>query len=101
MPWAEETCQFHAMSTVPYFLWSDDDQVSDEELRRLLHSPDPAERSLWAARVMREARFNDVWRFLTLDDVRRDWPLIQPRLGRSRSFWEWLLQGWRDDGLVS
>lgn len=28
---------FSLMSTVPYFLWSDDDQVSEEELRRLLH----------------------------------------------------------------
>ena len=88
------------MSEIPYFLWSDDDQVTGEQLRVLLASDNPQVRCLWAARVMREARFDDVWGFLTLDAVLRDWPLIERHLGRARPFWQWLLNGWREDGVL-
>jgi len=39
------------------------------ELRRHLRSPDLDERALWMGRVMREARYQDVWRLLDLRDV--------------------------------
>jgi hypothetical protein len=48
------------MGTVPYFLWSDDDQVSEEELRRLLSSDDPAERSLWRFLLLRRGKHRPV-----------------------------------------
>lgn len=82
----------------PYFLWDVD--VTEDELRARLRSPDPDTRAQWQGRILREARFDDVWRYLSLDDVLRDWPQIRIHLGRSRRFWEWLFQGWRDDGLL-
>jgi hypothetical protein len=93
-------CHHSAVHDGPYFLWSDDDQVTEAELRERLRAPDDAERALWEARVMREARYGDVWKYVSLDDVLRDWELIQRHLGRMRAFWEFLLKGWRDDGLL-
>jgi hypothetical protein len=87
-----------AMNDRPYFLW--DVPVSDADLRSRLHDPDPDIRAHWQARIMREARFDDVWSYLTLKEILEDWPDIQRHLGRRRSFWEFLLQGWRADGLV-
>ena len=53
---------------------------------------------LWAARVLREARFDDVWRFISVEEIVRMWPLLAPRLGRRRAFWTWMLDRWRAGG---
>lgn len=82
----------------PWFLWDVD--VSAQELRERLREPDPDARAQWQARIMREARFREVWEYLTLDEIVRDWSNIQRHLGRMRPFWEFLLRGWRDDGLL-
>lgn len=82
----------------PYFLW--DEEVTYRELRAKLHDPDLDERALWMARVMREARYQDVWRLLRLADVLAVLPRIRRHLGRSRTFWDWLIEGWRTDGLL-
>lgn len=82
----------------PYFLW--DVRTTEAELRERLHEADPDIRAQWQARIMREARFDDVWQYITLEDVLRDWEQIRRHLGRQRGFWEFLLQGWRDDGLI-
>jgi hypothetical protein len=49
---------------------------------------------------MREARYQDVWRFLTLSEVVAQYPQIEPHLGRARPLWNFLLAGWREDGLL-
>jgi len=82
----------------PYFIW--DIPVTVGEFRERLRHPDPRERSLWMARVMREARYDDVWRFLSLEQVLQHYDLIRRHLGRRRRFWDFLLEGWRDDGLI-
>jgi len=85
---------------VPYFLWSEGEQVSEEELREKLGSPAPEERSLWAALVMREARFDDVWKYIPLKQVLADWPLIERHLGRRRAFWQFTFSQWRQLGFI-
>lgn len=82
----------------PYFIW--DQELTYRELRAKLQSPHPDERALWMARVMREARYQDVWRLLRLRDVLAMWTRLERHLGRSRPFWRWLIEGWRSDGLL-
>jgi len=82
----------------PYFLWDVD--LTEAELRDRLKVADPDARAQWEACVMREARFEDVWRYLSLDQILKDWPWITRHLGRRRAFWKFLLDGWREDGLL-
>ena len=82
----------------PYFLW--DVEVTEAELLERLQTPDPDARAQWEARVLREARFADVWQYLTLTDILRDWEHIRLHLGRQRAFWDFLLRSWREDGLL-
>ena len=82
----------------PYFVW--DEAITYAELRRKLASADVDERTLWMGRVMREARYQDVWKLLRLRDVLELLPRIDRHLGRSREFWNWLIEGWRTDGLI-
>jgi hypothetical protein len=83
----------------PYFLWDED--VSVSELRAAL-SPgrDERERLRLLGKLLREARDVDVWRFVTPAEVADALPALGRRLGRRRPFWEFLINGWRQDGLL-
>jgi len=82
----------------PYFVW--DQAVTVAGVRRALREGSESERLEWTARILREARFDDVWRFLEVSDVVARWPALERRLGRRRAFWRWILERWRVDGLV-
>ena len=82
----------------PWFLWDVD--VSEAELRERLRDPDPRIRAQWQGHLMREALYNEVWQYLTLDEVLDNWDNIHRHLGRRRGFWDFLINGWRHDGLL-
>ena len=86
------------MGDRPYFLWDVD--VTEEQLREKLKASDPDARAQWQGWVMAEARFADVWKYLSLDEVLRDWSHIRRHLGRTRAYWEFLFDGWRRQGLI-
>ena len=83
----------------PYFLWDED--VSIGELRARLGGEDTRERLRLLAKLLREARDIDVWAFVDPQDVASALPVLVHRLGRRRKFWEFLIEGWRQDGLLS
>ncbi len=83
----------------PYFFWDED--VSVAELRATLASGgNEHERLRLLGKLLREARDMDVWRFVTPSEVAAALPFLGRRLGRRRQFWEFLINGWRSDGLL-
>jgi hypothetical protein len=82
----------------PYFAW--DEPMTVAGLRERLASGREDEQLAWTARILRDARFDDVWRFLTVARVSAAWPRLAPRLWRRRAFWTWILDRWRADGLI-
>ena len=82
----------------PYFLW--DVEMTLDDFRRGLASPDLDVRCYLAAKLMRQAKPDDVFQFLELKDIVAWWPGIQRYLGKSRAFWTWLLQRWESQGVV-
>ncbi len=82
----------------PYFLWDED--LSIAELQERLHGDDPQERLRLLAKLLREARDIDVWSFVTPQEVAEALPLVAGRLGRRLDFWEFLIRGWQEDGLL-
>lgn len=82
----------------PWFIWDVD--VTEAMLRERLHHPDPSIRAQWQGQLMREATVHEVWQYMTLDDVLDNWDNIRRHLGRMRSFWEYLVDNWREDGLI-
>jgi hypothetical protein len=85
-------------SAIPYFLW--DEPLTVAQLREKLTSASPPEQRRWLAKILREARDQDVWLFTTPGAVSRQWDELAPLLGRRREFWRFLLGAWRDAGLL-
>ena len=85
-------------NAIPYFLW--DEPMTVAEFRQRLTSTSVQERMRLLAKVLREARDTDVWRFTTPEEVKRQWPALSPHLGRRRVFWTFLLESWQREGLV-
>lgn len=97
MPGVALTTDLSTDDAVPYFLW--DQPMTVAELRRRLNGS-PEERLRYLGTILREAKEPDVWQFTTPEEVVRDWNLLEPRLGRRREFWRFLLGKWRELGLV-
>ncbi len=93
------TTDFDKKDLRPYFLWDEDLSVAEFSVR--LHGSDPAERLRLLTKLLREARDIDVWHFVTLREVVGAFPTIAPGLGRRQPFWKFLLDGWREDGIIA
>ena len=83
----------------PYFLWDMD--MTLDRFRELLAGDDLEVRAYLIGKLMRQAKPDDVFQFVTLAEIRANWPRIEPFLGKTRPFWTWLLAVWagqRDAG---
>jgi hypothetical protein len=76
----------------PYFLWDAD--LTIDVFRAKLRGGSRAERAYLVGKLMRQAKPDDVFEFVTLADVRDLWPDLVGYLGQTREFWTWLLGAW-------
>jgi hypothetical protein len=82
----------------PYFLWDCD--LTLEEFRARLESPDPEVRAYLVGKLMRQAKPDDVFLFVRPRMIRELWPRLERYLGRTREFWTWLFETWESQGHV-
>ena len=83
----------------PYFLW--DEEMTLDEFRAHLRDADPAVRAYFLGKLMRQAKPDDVFAFVSLGEVQAQLSAVEPYLGRSRPFWLWLLERWRSPAIES
>jgi len=83
----------------PYFLWDED--LSIAELHGALRDSSDEQRIRLLGKMLRQARDIDVWIFVTPEEVPQALPSLGSRLGRRRAIWEFLINGWRSDGLLA
>jgi hypothetical protein len=74
----------------PYFLWDLD--MSLETFREKLQDPNPKVRGYLVGKMMRQAKPDDVFSFVTVANIRELWTYVEPHLGRERPFWTWYLE---------
>jgi hypothetical protein len=82
----------------PYFLWDVDMTLA--EFQRLLREGDAATRPYLIGKLMRQAKPDDVFQFLTPQQVADSWDAVLRYLGRTREFWSWLLTEWEARGFI-
>ncbi len=82
----------------PYFFW--DRHITVAELRDAIAATDHPEHFDLLAHLLREARPDEVWQYVTPQQVAAEWPSLAPRLGRRSDFWAWVIQSWRQLGFL-
>ncbi|HEX2223248.1 MAG TPA: hypothetical protein VHN15_03475, partial [Thermoanaerobaculia bacterium] len=65
---------------IPYFLW--DEPMTLRELHERLRTASHPERLRLLAKILREARDTEVWRFTSPAEVARSWKDLAGQLGR-------------------
>ena len=81
-----------------YFLWDSD--VTLERFVELLRHPEIETRAYALGKLLRQAKPDDVFTFVSPAEIRAHWPHIEPYLGRSREFWRWVLDTWKEQGVA-
>jgi hypothetical protein len=82
----------------PYFLWDCD--LSLDQFCSALQDPDLEVRAYMLGKLMRQAKPDDVFLFVTPREVKSLWPRLSRYLGRTRPFWAWLFETWESQGHV-
>ena len=80
----------------PYFLWDCD--LTLAQFQRGLQDPDPEIRAYLVGKLMRQAKPDDVFLFVTPRTIRELWPRLLRYLGHSRDLWTWLFETWEAQG---
>jgi|GEM_PF-143748 len=75
-----------------YFFWDYD--LGAEDVRQILAGEDRADRAWVISRLLNAAHWDDIWRYIALDDVRAHWELLQFRTPDLREAWAHALEVW-------
>ena len=87
------------MNTFPYtsqrlyFFWDYD--ISDEGVRHILRSGSLAEKAWVITRILEYAKWDDIWRYLTLADIRQNFEHLRFRRPQDRELWAFALERWK------
>lgn len=81
-------------TTRPYFIWDYD--LTDEDVRRILHGTNDVEKEWMFGRILTSARFEDIWSYVTLKDVVDMFPKLRMRPVVKRA-WQRALNVWGYD----
>lgn len=79
----------------PYFFWDYD--ITEEEIRDILRGDNEVERAWVITRILEYARWEDIWRYLTLDDVRENFEQLGLK-SYLRDLWAYAIEVWSNDG---
>ncbi len=75
-----------------YFFWDYD--LTEEDVREILRGENETEKIWVMSRILQSARWSDIWKFLTLKDVRENFSKIQWRTPYLRELWAHALEVW-------
>jgi hypothetical protein len=85
----------NGLSSQLYFLWDYD--LTDEDVQRILYGEDELEKVWMASRLLESARYADIWKYLTLEEVRILFPKLKLKLP-VRNAWKYALEVWSTPG---
>ena len=81
----------------PYFIWNAD--LTEQDVRRILAGDDEYERERMIGHIVRNARFDDIWKYITIQDIVDNWRIVRGFLWPPslRELWTWALRVWGYD----
>lgn len=78
-------------SNAPYFIWDYD--LTDTDVRAILRGDDEAQKTWLVARLLEAARYEDIWEYISLEELRAIFPILKLK-PQVRAAWEFALLVW-------
>jgi hypothetical protein len=78
----------------PYFIWDYD--LNDTEIREILRGDDEDQKAWVVTRLLESARFEDIWKYISLAELRLIFPNLQLK-PQVRAAWEFALRVWETE----
>jgi hypothetical protein len=88
--------QTSGTSRRPYFIWDYD--LTEDDVRAILRGDNEVEKAWLITRILEYARWEDIWRYLTLDDISKNLERLNFRRPQDRELWAYALKLWREHG---
>lgn len=79
-------------SSVPYFLW--DYTLTQDQVKSILASHNETENIWLRSRILESATFSDVWKYMTLQELRHWYPKLKLKKPVKRA-WDLALRTWQ------
>jgi hypothetical protein len=76
-----------------YFFWDYD--LTDDDVQKILASDNEMEKVWVMSRILQSARWEDIWKYVTPDDIRQNFEKLQFRTPHLRDLWHYALTIWR------
>lgn len=87
------------LDAIPYFMW--DYRYTVGKIKEMLAGENESQKIWLMAKILRDARYSDVWKFISLKDFLKYREQLMPRLGRQKQFWQFIYSHWIKYGIVS
>jgi uncharacterized protein (DUF433 family) len=81
-------------SQTPYFIW--DYNLTDADVRAILRGDDEEQKAWLMARLLESARYEDIWHYISLAELRALFPKLQLK-PQVRAAWEFALRVWASE----
>jgi len=85
-------------NAVPYFMW--DYFLTNKEIRSILISSDEDKKIWLISKIMRDAKFGDLWELLDLEEILKYKNYFEHRLGRRKGLWDFLFEKYEEYGII-
>jgi len=80
------------MAEHPYFFWDYD--ITEEEIREILRGDNAVEKAWVISRILQYAKWEDIWKYLKLENVRAHFDRLHFRTPYFRDLWAYALDLW-------
>lgn len=76
----------------PYFFW--DYELTEEEIEEILSGDNEFEKAWVITRILEYAKWDDIWKYLSPDDIRENFDHLRFRRAQDRELWAYALRRW-------
>ena len=63
-------------------------------MRAILRGENEVEKAWLITRILEYAKWDDIWRYLNLDDLRENWEHLRFRWPQDKQLWAYALERW-------
>ena len=75
-----------------YFFWDYD--LDEEDVKAILRGTNETEKIWVMSRILQNARWHDIWKYLTLRDIQENFQRLEWRLPYFKELWGHALRVW-------